>query len=82
MNSDLVNLFGSKIGICEMIITNLGEWAEEATSGGWRDLGGVHRSDHEGVADADAGNEAANNKEGVVGGKAHEDSSGKEDGLG
>lgn len=62
--------------------TNLGEWGKEATSGGWRDLGGVDWGYHEGVADADAGDEAADHKEGVVGGEAHEDSSKKEDDLG
>lgn len=62
--------------------TNLGEWGKEATSACRRDLGGVDRSDHEGVAYADAGDEAADHKEGVVGGEPHEDSSGKEDDLG
>lgn len=58
---------------------DLGEGSEEATGGGGGDFGGVDGGDHEGVADADAGDEAAEHEEGVVGGEAHEDGAGEED---
>jgi len=46
----------------------LREGGEEAAGGDGGDLGGVDRGDHEAVADADAGDEATEHEEGVVGG--------------
>ena len=62
--------------------TNLREGGEEATSGSRRDLSGVDRGNHECIADADASDKATNHEESIVGGKSHESSPSKEDGLG
>ncbi|GMP48227.1 hypothetical protein CsSME_00015651 [Camellia sinensis var. sinensis] len=58
---------------------DFGERYEEATRGGGGNLGGVDGGDHEGIANADAGDEAADHEEGVAGGEAHEDGSHEED---
>ena len=58
---------------------HFGEGGEESAGGRRRHLRRVNRSDHAGEADADAGDEAADHEEGVVGGEAHEEGSGKED---
>ncbi|GFY95092.1 polyol/monosaccharide transporter 5 [Actinidia rufa] len=55
------------------------EGCEESAGGRRRQLRRVNRSDHEGVADSDAGDEATDHEEGVVGGKAHEEGSSEED---
>jgi len=60
----------------------IGEGSEEATIGGWGDLGGVDGADHEGVADADSGDETAEHEKRIVGGETHENCSGEEDGAG
>nr|GMD41735.1 hypothetical protein Ccrd_004710 [Ipomoea batatas] len=57
---------------------NLRERSEEATDRLRRHLGGVHRSNHEGVSDADSGDEAAHHEESVVGGEPHQQRSDEE----
>jgi len=61
---------------------NLWQGSEEAAGGGRGDFGGVDRSDEEGEADANAGEEAAKHEKGVVRGESHEDCSGEENDAG
>ncbi|GFY95085.1 polyol/monosaccharide transporter 5 [Actinidia rufa] len=62
---------------------HFGEGGEKSARGRRRHLRRVNRSDYEGEAHADAGDEAADHEEDViVGGEAHEEGSGKEDGGG
>lgn len=65
-----------------MLRANLGEGGEETTRRGWRDFGSINRSNHEPVANGDTSNKATDHEKGIVGGKAHEDSSSEEDDLG
>ncbi|MCI39728.1 hypothetical protein A2U01_0060960, partial [Trifolium medium] len=62
-------------------IRYLGEGGEEAARGSGGYFGGVDWGNHEGVADANAGNEASKHEKGKVGREAHEDCAGKEDGT-
>ncbi|CAA6657568.1 unnamed protein product [Spirodela intermedia] len=57
----------------------LREGGEEPTDLGRRYLGGVHRRNHECIADPDAGHEPPNHQEGVVGGEAHQQGPDEED---
>jgi len=60
----------------------LWEGGEEATTGRRGDFGGVDGGDHEGITDADAGDEAREHKKGIVRGYSHQDGSGEEDASG
>ena len=64
------------------VVEHLRERGEEAARRRRRHLGGVHGRDHERVADADAGHEAAGHEERVVRGEAHEERAREEAGGG
>lgn len=61
---------------------HLREREEEAPRGSRSQLSRVNWRDHQRVADADAGYEAANHKKGVVGGQAHKQGADEEYGSG